>query len=79
MVSANVRPAASPREDASEKSAADAVKVVTLAQLLDAEASEAAAPSPTMDAPADTEYGGPKGLEPTRYGDWEKGGRCIDF
>jgi hypothetical protein len=18
-------------------------------------------------------------LEPTRYGDWEKGGRCIDF
>jgi hypothetical protein len=25
------------------------------------------------------EIGGPKGLEPTRYGDWEKGGRCIDF
>jgi len=25
------------------------------------------------------EVGGPKGLEPTRYGDWEKGGRCIDF
>lgn len=25
------------------------------------------------------EYGGPKGLEPTRYGDWEKAGRCIDF
>jgi hypothetical protein len=25
------------------------------------------------------EYGGPKGLEPTRYGDWEKKGRCIDF
>jgi len=20
-----------------------------------------------------------KGLEPTRYGDWEKDGRCIDF
>ena len=20
-----------------------------------------------------------KKLEPTRYGDWEKGGRCIDF
>jgi len=27
--------------------------------------------------PAET--GGPKGLEPTRYGDWEKNGRCIDF
>lgn len=25
------------------------------------------------------ESGGPKGPEPTRYGDWEKGGRCIDF
>lgn len=25
------------------------------------------------------EFGGPKGLEPTRYGDWEKAGRCIDF
>ncbi len=25
------------------------------------------------------EIGGPKGLEPTRYGDWEKGGRCFDF
>ena len=25
------------------------------------------------------EIGGPKGPEPTRYGDWEKGGRCIDF
>lgn len=25
------------------------------------------------------ETGGPKGPEPTRYGDWEKKGRCIDF
>ena len=25
------------------------------------------------------EDGGPKGPEPTRYGDWEKKGRCIDF
>ena len=25
------------------------------------------------------ETGGPKGLEPTRYGDWEKAGRCTDF
>ncbi len=28
---------------------------------------------------APREHGGPKGLEPTRYGDWEKNGRCIDF
>lgn len=25
------------------------------------------------------EIGGIAGLEPTRYGDWEKNGRCIDF
>ncbi len=25
------------------------------------------------------EYGGRKGPEPVRYGDWEKNGRCIDF
>lgn len=35
--------------------------------------------------PADTvegevhERGGRKGLDPTRFGDWEKNGRCIDF
>jgi O-antigen ligase len=25
------------------------------------------------------EIGGPKGLEPTRYGDWERKGRAVDF
>ena len=25
------------------------------------------------------EIGGPKGPEPTRYGDWERNGRCTDF
>lgn len=25
------------------------------------------------------EIGGPKGKEPTRYGDWEIGGKCVDF
>jgi hypothetical protein len=25
------------------------------------------------------EIGGPKGPEPTRYGDWESNGRCSDF
>lgn len=44
-------------------------------------------PSPQAeDAPEDArptrtgEIGGREsGLEPTRYGDWEKNGRCIDF
>ncbi len=26
-----------------------------------------------------TEIGGPKGPEPTRYGDWERNGRAFDF
>jgi len=33
-------------------------------------------------APADAlpvEIGGREGPEPTRFGDWEKRGRCIDF
>lgn len=25
------------------------------------------------------EVGGREGPEPTRFGDWEKNGRCIDF
>lgn len=25
------------------------------------------------------EIGGPKGEEPTRFGDWERAGRCVDF
>ncbi|OPJ73404.1 succinate dehydrogenase assembly factor 4, mitochondrial [Patagioenas fasciata] len=29
--------------------------------------------------PTTKERGGPKGPEPTRYGDWERKGRCIDF
>lgn len=29
--------------------------------------------------PETGERGGPRGPEPTRYGDWEKGGRCSDF
>ncbi|QEX19990.1 hypothetical protein FRZ44_53050 [Hypericibacter terrae] len=30
-------------------------------------------------SPKVREIGGPKGPEPTRYGDWEVGGRCSDF
>ena len=32
-----------------------------------------------LKSPLPTELNGPKGPEPTRYGDWEKNGRCIDF
>jgi hypothetical protein len=29
--------------------------------------------------PEAKEVGGPTGPEPTRYGDWERKGRCVDF
>jgi hypothetical protein len=39
-----------------------------------------AAPAPARPRqPRVPETGGPPGPEPTRYGDWEKGGRCTDF
>lgn len=45
----------------------------------------AAAASDTETAPQPApaagtrEHGGPRGLEPTRYGYWERNGRCYDF
>lgn len=33
----------------------------------------------SQDAEKIEEIGGPEGPEPTRYGDWEIKGRCIDF
>ena len=44
----------------------------------DSEPDESGNPeAPPEDRPK--EIGGRKGPDPTRYGDWEKGGRCIDF
>jgi hypothetical protein len=34
---------------------------------------------PANPAPPREIGGRTSGLEPTRYGDWEKDGRCIDF
>lgn len=48
---------------------------VERAVLLEAEARRAAAEP--QDLPP--EDGGPRGPEPTRYGDWEKKGLAIDF
>ncbi|MDH5833870.1 DUF1674 domain-containing protein [Luteimonas sp. M1R5S59] len=33
----------------------------------------------STDAGPVAEVGGREGPDPTRYGDWEKNGRCIDF
>ncbi|ABI61173.1 putative cytosolic protein [Granulibacter bethesdensis CGDNIH1] len=36
-------------------------------------------PATIADTAQPVEHGGPKGPEPTRFGDWERNGRCIDF
>lgn len=36
-------------------------------------------PSPAPPAVMPPEFGGRPGPDPTRFGDWEKNGRCIDF
>ena len=51
----------------------------------DTKVTEQTPPDPAVETGSDSdeatprEQGGPRGLEPTRYGDWEKNGRCIDF
>ena len=41
------------------------------------EDAESGREAPVDEAPR--EIGGRGGLDPVRYGDWEKNGRCIDF
>jgi hypothetical protein len=57
--------------------------VVPLAEFLAAQEPKSEVtplPAMTQASGAVPEIGGRKsGLEPTRYGDWEKDGRCVDF
>jgi hypothetical protein len=45
---------------------------------------DAPKPAPIPNPAAETgktpeEFGGRGGADPTRFGDWEKDGRCVDF
>ena len=55
----------------------------TMTSLNPSEGSSAKIPAeptqPALTPVAQKEVGGRDGPEPTRYGDWEKNGRCIDF
>jgi len=42
-------------------------------------AADALVPTPTEPASVPEIGGRRDGTDPTRFGDWEKGGRCIDF
>jgi hypothetical protein len=53
---------------------------VTSANPAGSEASDPGADAAlTLVKPLPPEFGGRAGPEPTRFGDWEKNGRCIDF
>jgi hypothetical protein len=53
--------------------------VVTHSEDLDPTVPPAAAPAAPAPDRAPGEVGGREGLDPTRFGDWELRGRCIDF
>ena len=42
-------------------------------------ASHASRPAEQRASAEHREIGGPQGPEPTRFGDWDRAGRCIDF
>ncbi len=62
---------ADPADEAAPRILSDAAKRA----LAEAEARRAAAQALALPP----EDGGPRGPEPTRYGDWEKKGLAIDF
>ncbi|WP_417492145.1 DUF1674 domain-containing protein [Maricaulis sp.] len=68
-------------EDTPEKPATPQTpdKVLTPAarRALEEAAARRAAIDAMTELPAET--GGPKGLEPTRFGDWERNGKTSDF
>jgi hypothetical protein len=52
---------------------------VTATQPADSDKSVAKPAVAADQKPRPKEIGGPKGPEPTRFGDWERDGRCVDF
>ena len=66
---------AQPADDC-ETTRQDALPPAAQRALAEAEARRAAAKELADRA---RELGGPKGEEPTRYGDWERNGRAVDF
>jgi hypothetical protein len=63
--------------DATPAPEADAVAGANTAPELSQDAQNALAEAKAREMAR--EIGGPKGPEPTRFGDWEHKGRCIDF
>lgn len=65
------------------KDSADTKALPAEAAAQDAAPETSAGKKPALEKPAGEktpkELGGPSGPEPTRYGDWERKGICVDF
>ena len=68
-----------PRERAQEPVSEDPAAAIARPNGADRSAANDLQPNDSKAQKCQIEIGGPKGLEPTRYGDWERAGRCIDF
>jgi|TARA_R110002072_G_scaffold124947_2_gene260577 hypothetical protein len=66
-------------EAAWEKRVSAAVAAQTPPRKTDQTGAKADAKTDTKTGKQADEIGGPQGLEPTRYGDWERNGICYDF
>ena len=62
---------------ADKKKAEIGARIAEAGKRATAEAEARRAAHPAAQLPP--ELGGPKGLEPTRYGDWERKGIAVDF
>ena len=69
---APVSPLQEPQKTLSEADAAPA-------ETGEAPAASEASKKAADEKPRPKELGGPSGPEPTRYGDWERKGICVDF
>jgi hypothetical protein len=66
-------------QEKTERELADLVAAAQARKETVAADSESDDERPQMQPAQLDEIGGPKGKEPTRFGDWERNGRCSDF
>ena len=64
--------------NSSEQALSESLLEANNSEITDKQAQSLTASS-TLSKALKKEINGPKGLEPTRYGDWESKGRCYDF
>jgi hypothetical protein len=62
-----------------ERTANEAGPALPAAPMANVPAAVPAAAAPAQTPRPPMEIGGAPGPDPTRFGDWEKFGRCIDF